>query len=44
MKLFITLASVFCLNSIYSEEYMQLFKVLQQLENCYDVMCPAQEK
>lgn len=44
MRLFITLASVFCLNSIYSEECMHPVKVLQQLENCYDAMYPAQEK
>lgn len=44
MRLSIALASVFYLNSIYSEECMQSFEVLQQLENCYDAMYPAQEK
>lgn len=44
MKLFISLVGVFCLNSIYSEESMQSFEVLERLENCYDAMYPAQEK
>lgn len=44
MKLFIFLASIFSLNSIYSEESMQSFEILEQLENCYDAMYPAQEK
>lgn len=43
MRLFITLVCVLCLNSIYSEECMQPLKVLKQLEQCYDAMCPAQE-
>lgn len=43
MKILFLLAMTFYLTNVYSENSMNHFETLKQLENCYDAMIPAAE-